>query len=65
MLYSRGESSLARFFGVPISPVLFAGLRPAAKEEGVCWCGGTAATPAHTFLLSDPHAGREQIMLHR
>ena len=49
---------MAGLFGVPVAPVLLAGLRPAAKEE-VCWRGCTAATPAHT-LLSDPRAGREQ-----
>ena|SRR6266851_1093017 len=47
-------------FSVPVSPVILAGLRPAAKEE-VCWRGCTAATPAHLLRLSDPRAGREHI----
>src|SRR6266567_7432682 len=54
-------SSFAGLFGGPVAPVVLAGLRPAAKE-GVCWRGGTAATPAHSLLLlSDPRAGREHL----
>ena len=52
----------SRFFGLPVSPVILAGLRPARKREVLAW---PLRGHASTLLCSgDPLAGREQKAAH-